>query len=63
MEQKPDDNVTYIDEFKRDRWLLRLRMAREMGQVIIEKGRPIEGEAEIIPFPQKQPQDPGDPAA
>lgn len=61
MENEPD-NVTYIDEFKRERWLLRLRVAREMGEVIVSKGRVVEGEAQIIPFP-KQPEDPGDPAA
>lgn len=27
-----DDNVVYIDEFKRERWLLKLRLAREVGQ-------------------------------
>lgn len=62
MESGPDDNVIYIDEFKRDRWLLRLRVAREMGQVILDKGKPVTGEAQIIPFPKK-PNDPGDPAA
>lgn len=62
MESKPD-NVTYIDEFKRERWLLRLRVAREMGEVILfPGGKPVVGEAKIIPFP-KQPQDPGDGAA
>lgn len=63
MENGPDKKVTYIDEFKRDRWLLRLRIAREMGEVIIQHGKPVEGEAQIIPFPKKQPEDPGDPAA
>lgn len=63
MESTPDDNVTYIDEFKRDRWLLRLRIARQMGETIVSKGQPIKGEAQIIPFPVK-PDDPeGDPAA
>lgn len=62
MESGPDDNVTYIDEFRRERWLLRLRIAREMGQVILEHGQPVKGEAQIIPFP-KRPQGPGDPAA
>lgn len=50
IEGEPD-NVTYIDEFKRDRWLLRLRVAREMGEVILLHGKPVEGEAQIIPFP------------
>jgi len=53
MESGPDDNVTYIDEFKRERWLLRLRVAREMGEVILLHGKPIKGEAQIIPFPKK----------
>lgn len=61
MESEPD-NVTYIDEFRRERWLLRLRIAREMGEVILLHGQPVKGEAQIIPFP-KQPEDPGDPAA
>lgn len=53
MEGDPDDNVTYIDEFRRERWLLRLRVAREMGEVILLHGKPIKGEAQIIPFPTK----------
>lgn len=53
MESGPDDNVTYIDEFRRERWLLRLRVAREMGEVILLHGKPVEGEAQIIPFPTK----------
>lgn len=61
MESEPD-NVTYIDEFRRERWLLRLRVAREMGEVILVNGKPVKGEAQIIPFP-KQPEDPGDGAA
>jgi hypothetical protein len=51
MESEPNDNVTYIDEFKRKRWLLRLRVARDMGEVILLHGRPIKGKAQIIPFP------------
>lgn len=56
MEDEPD-NVTYIDEFKRERWLHRLRVAREMGEVIIKNGKPVEGEAVIIPFPTPGPGD------
>ena len=30
-----DDNVTYIDEHNRERWLLKLRIARAQGQVAV----------------------------
>jgi hypothetical protein len=63
MEGEPD-NVTYIDEHRRERWLARLERARKMGEVLILNGIVQEGHvADVIPFPQKQPEDPGDPAA
>ena len=44
------DNVTYIDEFRREQWLLKLRLARESGQVAVF-GAMQPTDAKIIPFP------------
>lgn len=48
MEQSSEDNVIYIDEFKRERWLRNLEINRNLGR---------QGLAEIIvlPDPPDQP--------
>jgi len=44
------DNVEYIDEHNRERWLLKLKIARESGRVAVFS--PIlEQDAIIIQFP------------
>jgi hypothetical protein len=49
--EQPDyPNVTYIDEFNRERWLLKLRLARESGRVAVF-GAIQPTDAIIIPFP------------
>jgi len=48
--EQPRDNVTYIDEFRREQWLLKLRMARETGAVAVF-GALQPTDAQIIPFP------------
>ena len=48
-EQSPDDNVVYIDEFNRERWLLKLRVARETGRVAVFNQHRSQ-DAQIIPF-------------
>lgn len=52
MSAEIPDNVTYIDEFRRERWLLKLRVARETGEIAVF-GAIHEKNAEIIEFPQK----------
>lgn len=57
--KSPDDNVTYIDEHRRERWLQRLETARQTGQIAVfnaDLGR----DAKVLPFPT--PEDP-EPAA
>lgn len=54
--EKIDDNVVYIDEFNRERWLLKLRIARESGRVAVFNGVQ-QHDAEIIPFPTRNPND------
>lgn len=44
------DNVVYIDEFRREQWLLKLRVARESGTVAVF-GAIHEEDAQVIPFP------------
>lgn len=52
------DNVIYIDEFRRERWLLKLEIARDMGGVAVFNAENPDGEvADVIPFPGKE----GDP--
>lgn len=51
------DNVTYIDEFKRERWLLRLRVARESGEVATF-GALQDQDAQIIPLRPEQTDEP-----
>ena len=66
MEQEPDtENVAYIDEHRRERWLARLERARKLGEVLVINGVVQEGHvADVIPFPdRRKPEDPGDPAA
>lgn len=55
-----DENVVYIDEFRREQWLLKLRIARESGRVATF-GAIRDTDAQIIEFP-KQPEPP-EPAA
>jgi hypothetical protein len=42
--------VIYIDEFRRDRWLLKLQVARETGEVAVF-GAIQPKLADVIPFP------------
>ena len=51
------DNVFYIDEFRREQWLLKLRIARESGQVAVF-GALQPTDAKIIPFPTPDPTGP-----
>lgn len=52
MSAEIPDNVTYIDEYRRERWLLRLRMARETGEIAVF-GAMQPTDAQIIEFPQR----------
>lgn len=55
------DNVVYIDEFKRERWLARLNQARKIGEVTIGNVTVLySAPAEVIPFPRNG--DPNDAA-
>lgn len=52
MEDEPD-NVVYIDEFKRERWLARLDASRKVGEVAVGNVTVIYSEpAQVIPFPK-----------
>ena len=64
MEGEPD-NVHYIDEHRRERWLARLERARKLGEVLVINGIVQEGHmADVIPFPdRRQTEEPGDPVA
>lgn len=44
------DNVTYIDEFKRERWLHNLRVSREMAKLVVPTPEQVFGR-NVIPFP------------
>ena len=50
------DNVSYIDEHNRERWLLKLRLAREQGRVAVFNAQNTH-DAIIIPFPTPEPPD------
>lgn len=51
MENEPDtDNVVYIDEFKRERWLHNLRVSRELGQLALFPNDP----AQLMLFPEQE---------
>lgn len=49
MTEQIPDNVVYIDEHNRERWLLKLRLAREQGRVAIFNAQQA-NDAQIIPF-------------
>lgn len=52
MSETIDDNVVYIDEFKRERWLARLQASRKVGEVVMNNVTVIYSEpAQVIPFP------------
>ena len=55
------DNVIYIDEFRRERWLLKLHLARETGEIAVF-GSLHDQDATVIPFPDRSEPE-GDPAA
>lgn len=63
MESNHDDNVYFIDEFNRERWLLKLEIARRTGQVAVfnaDLGR----DADILPFRRREePTETPEPAA
>lgn len=44
--------VTYIDEFRRERWLLKLQVARESGEVAVF-GAMRPADAQVIQFPER----------
>ena len=46
------DNVVYIDEFKRERWLHNLRVSREMAKLVIPTPEQQFGR-NVIPFPEQ----------
>lgn len=50
MSAEIPDNVVYIDEHNRERWLLKLRIARETGQIAVF-GKIQPKPAEILQFP------------
>ena len=58
---RPEDNVVYIDEFRRERWLLKLRLARETGEIAVFHSQQ-DGLATVIPFPERPEPDPEDAA-
>lgn len=60
--ERQDDNVVYIDEHNRERWLLKLRIARESGQIAVF-GAIRDKPADIIPFPKPYIDDDPDGAA
>lgn len=51
MSAEIPDNVVYIDEHNRERWLLKLKIARESGQIAVF-GAIQPKPADIIPFPK-----------
>lgn len=62
MSAEIPDNVVYIDEHNRERWLLKLKIARESGQIAVFGAIQPEP-AKIIPFPQRNADQPPDGAA
>lgn len=55
MESKPDtQNVLYLDDYRREKFMTKLRAARESGEVAVF-GALNEGLAEVIEFPQYTP--------
>ena len=54
--------VTYIDEFRRERWLLKLQVARETGAVAVFGAIQAE-DAKIIQFPTRPDPEPPETAA
>ena len=49
--------LIYIDEHRRERWLLRLEMARETGAVAVFNAMYAQ-DAKVIPFPEQPDPDP-----
>jgi hypothetical protein len=47
------DNVVYIDEFKRERWLHRLRVSREMAKLVTPTPEQQFGR-NVVPFPEER---------
>lgn len=47
------ENVVYIDEYQRDRWLLKLQVAREAGGVAVFNAD-LGQDAQIIQFPTQE---------
>lgn len=45
------DNVVYIDEYQRERWLLKLEVAREAGSVAVFNAD-LGQDAQVIQFPE-----------
>lgn len=50
---KREDNVTYIDEFRRERWLLKLEVARQTGSIAVFNAD-LGQDAKVIPFPRQE---------
>lgn len=61
MEREPDtENVSYLDESRKAKWLRQLEDARKIGGVAtfsFEYDEP----AKVIPFPRRQEQEEGGP--
>ncbi len=57
MEDEPD-NLVYIDEFRREQWLLKLKIARQTGQMALFN-KEYETPGQLILFPT-QPDSPPD---
>ena len=58
MEQKPDtENVVYMDEFRRAKWLSELHRARDMGQIALFNME-YDNPAQLFLFPMRSEGDP-----
>lgn len=56
MGEIDDGNVIYIDEYNRERWLLKLRVARATGQVAVFNAKQREEHTNLdnlIIFPER----------